>query len=491
MSARRTGFVVLAHARLDRAGALVRHLRAHGAPVVVHLDRRCTERGDFADAAVLSLHAAEWGTMALVDATLDAAARLLADHPATAHVALVSGDTLPVRPLDELDAFLEEHPGMDFIESVPVAERDWVAGGLSEERLTLWHPISWRRWRRGFDALVALQRAAGVRRRLPPGLAAHFGSQWWCLSARTLRAMLEDPRLPAWRRFFRLTWIPDESFFQTVVRSVGEPARLRPHSLMLARFDAGGQPHAFHDDHADWLAGAGPFLARKADPDAEGLYARFLGAPRVPNLRPAFGGSIDEAPFAAARRARLAEPAGLQTQARFPSGSSVKLVTTARSWGLVAARDPALVAAALAAVSGTAPGVEAHGRLFAPEGAVFAGGGSHGPGNLPADPRLRDHRPEQFLARLIFARRERFTLFGFVPGDTPRAAQMAVRDHNARIVLLEEPGEALLPVLRGRPPAPLHARVVRLDAGALRAEPDGGPTTRALIAAFTSGAPSP
>ncbi len=498
----RTGFVILAHQRLDRAAQLARHITGHGAPVVVHVDPRCREpRPDFGGAQVFSAHEAEWGMMGLVDATLDAAARLLRDHPATAHVMLASGSCLPVRPIPELEYFLETRPGADFIESVPVAEADWVQGGLSHERFSLWFPLPWKRRRRSFDRLVEVQRLLRVNRRMPEGLAPHLGSQWWCLSARTLTAILEDPRLPAWRRYFRTTWIPDECFFQTLVRALGDREALVPRSLTLARFDHSGQPYVFHDDHAAWLAGIEPYFARKIDPDAEGLYRNFLVAPDHPHVRPGFTAEIDTAPFDAARRARLEEPRGLQTQSRYPSGSGPRLLGTAAPWACIAGTDADLLAAAAAALRDRLPEAEAevHGRLFAPEGATFADGGVHGPGNLPADATLRDYRPEQFLARLVFARQPVLTVFTFAEGDTPRAGQMAARDANARLVLLAADvaeADRILAALRtrdpgkGRPPViePLHATVTRVDPDALRrdlAAAGGGPALDSLAAAVT------
>ena len=45
-----------------------------------------------------------------------------------------------------------------------------------------------------------------------------MGSQWWCLTRATLRAILRDPDRPALARYFRGVWIPDESYFQTLAR---------------------------------------------------------------------------------------------------------------------------------------------------------------------------------------------------------------------------------------------------------------------------------
>ena len=98
---------------------------------------------------------------------------------------------LPLRPVAELRAFLGRYPDADFIESVNVSDVGWTVGGLNEERFTLHFPFSFRKNRKLFDRYVQLQRRLGVKRRLPQGVAPHIGSQWWCLTARTLRAVEE------------------------------------------------------------------------------------------------------------------------------------------------------------------------------------------------------------------------------------------------------------------------------------------------------------
>ncbi len=78
----------------------------------------------------------------------------------------------------------------------------WTVGGLDIERFTLRFPFSWRTHRRLFDAYVRLQRRLGLRRRIPADIVPHLGSQWWCLTRRTLSAILEDPDRPAHDRLF-------------------------------------------------------------------------------------------------------------------------------------------------------------------------------------------------------------------------------------------------------------------------------------------------
>lgn len=469
-AAARPAFAVLAHERLDRAAALVQALAPHG-PVAVHLDASVTDHGPLADvpAQVIQTRRAEWGRIGLVEASLDLARVLLAqnvsaenpgrENPGTenarpenartenpSHICLLSGACLPIRPVPDLAAHLA--PGRDYIESIP-ADQGWVQDGLSAERFTLYHPFSFRTQRWWFDRSVDLQRAFGVHRRLPGGIAPHLGLQWWCLSAETLTRLLDDARLPAWLRFFRRTWIPDEGFFQSLQRAVGDHPPLP--TMHLNRFDPRGRPYVFHDDHVGLLTKADAFFARKIDPDADVLYRTFLPEPPQGPRCP-----VDETRFNAARAQEVTGGRGQLSPARYPGGTTQSAVQTAAPYLVLVAEDAALLTGLRQAL-GAVPGAILHGLLFQQDlPAAFADGGAFTWGNLPADPAIRSYRPAQFLARLVWAERGQKTVFGFVPGPPSAIAGQIIGDGNARILLLGDAARltalmtAPLPVKRRR-----------------------------------------
>ncbi len=111
-------------------------------------------------------------------------------------------------------------------------------------------------------------------RRVPEGIVPHIGSQWWCLTRQTLSAILEDPDRAVYDRYFKRVWIPDESYFQTLVRLYSQSVESR--SLTLSKFDYQGKPHIFYDDHLQLLRRSDCFVARKIWPHANRLYDNFL-----------------------------------------------------------------------------------------------------------------------------------------------------------------------------------------------------------------------
>ncbi|RMH51912.1 MAG: glycosyl transferase [Alphaproteobacteria bacterium] len=452
------GFVMLAHENLDRAAQLARFLAGQGCPVAVHVDARVpADRlagmrslcdGRMAVRFTRRLRS-EWGSFAIVRATQEAAGLLLREFPHVSHVALISGACLPVRALDDLRGFLAAHPDTDFIESVDLRIGAWVQDGLSEERFTLRFPLSWRRHRWLFDRWVEVQRRLGLRRRLPPGIEPHLGSQWWCLTRRTLQAILEDPRRREFDRFFRWSWIPDETYFQTLARR--HALRIDSRSLTFSRFDHWGRPHLFYDDHAELLVQTDHFFARKIWRGAEGLYARFLDpagvAPRGTRLEP----RPVERPFAEARQLRCEGRPGVLGMGRFPCRWHSPQQATPRPY-LVFDGFDALLPGWHRALG--APGRVSHGRLFAPDRVEFADGAPVWTGNLPANPRIRDRAPDQFLIALLRHEDAAQVSLQLCPGDHPQMMAFIARDPNARILRLE--GAELLAAFRAGP-GPGHA----------------------------------
>jgi len=199
------------------------------------------------------------GVVMLVHTALNRAEEVIR-HWSAAGCPLASGSCLPLRPIDDLTDYLEKRPRTDFIESATTADVPWTQGGLDFERFTLRFPFSWRKNRFLFDRYVEFQRRFKMYRRVPAGIVPHMGSQWWCLTRQTLSAILEDPDRSIYDTYFKRVWIPDESYFQTLVRLYSQNIESR--SLTLSKFDYQGKPHIFYDDHLQLLRRSDCFVAR-------------------------------------------------------------------------------------------------------------------------------------------------------------------------------------------------------------------------------------
>ena len=431
------GVIMLIHKDFDRAEHLVRLWAGAGCPVVVHVDSAVPRVAhdsfvaavsDLPDVQFSRRHRCEWGTWGLVAATQDAVRQMLAEFPDVGRVYLASGSCLPLRPIAELQRYLDAHPATDFIESATTADVPWTVGGLDRERFTLRFPFAWKKRRRLFDRFVAFQQAVGYRRSIPNELVPHMGSQWWCLTRQTLEAIQNDPRRAEYDRYFKSVWIPDESYYQTLARR--HARRIESRSLTLSKFDYQGKPHIFFDDHAELLARSNCFVARKIWRDAEGLYARFPAKDpdRALDAKPTTG-AVDRI-FAQAVERRIRGRQGLYMQSRFP--------TRDRRAGLAA--RPYVVLQGFDDIFqdfenwlNRQTGALVHGHLFATDRVHFAGDAPIFRGGLTAHPHLRDYNPRAFLTNLIWNSRDTHQCFQFGPADKQEIGDILIGDSQASI----------------------------------------------------------
>jgi hypothetical protein len=434
------GFVMLCHTAFDRASQVARFWAEAGCPVVIHVDRRVSKgeyerfRAALGDLPIVSFSkrfTCEWGMWGLVEATQVAAAQMLERHPDVQHVFLASGSCLPLRPVEDLRDYLQSRAQTDFIESVTTADVDWTIGGLEQERFTFRFPFSWRKQRRLFDAYTSLQRRVGLRRKVPAGLVPHLGSQWWCLTRRTLSSILNDPERPHYDRYFRKVWIPDECYFQTLTRLYS--SQIESRSLTLSKFDLVGRPHMFYDDHLQLLRRSDCFVARKIWPHAERLYRNFL------STEPTSGDRGEPQPakidrlFAKAVERRTRGRPGLYMQSRFPRKDRENGKTCA----------PYSIFHGFTDLFGDfetwltkSIGGRVHGHVFGPQRVEFAGRETVFNGALTDSAALRDYNPRGFLTSLIWNTRGERQCYQFSPRDNQEVNWFTATDPNAQISVI-------------------------------------------------------
>lgn len=434
------GVIMLVHAALNRAEQVARHWIASGCPVVIHVDASVDRKTFNAfkqslDAEPLvkfsKRHKCEWGMWGLVAASQSASELMLDTFPEVRHVYLASGSCLPLRPVNELIAYLDERSRTDFIESATTADVPWTVGGLDSERFSLRFPFSWKKHRFLFDRYVHFQRRIKFKRRIPNGLVPHMGSQWWCLTRQTLSAILQDPDRLIYDRYFQKVWIPDESYFQSLARLYS--TNIESRSLTLSKFDYQGKPHIFYDDHLQLLRRSDCFVARKIWPKADRLYNAFLVRPTAETRKAEPNPAKIDRIFAKAVERRTIGRPGLYMQSRFLDQHWENGVTSApysvfqgftelfedfESW------------------LGKASGCKVHGHLFGAKRAEFNGGQKVINGALSDNAKLRDNNAQAFLTNLIWNTRGERQCFQYGPQDSQANNWLMAKDPNAQISVI-------------------------------------------------------
>jgi len=283
----RIAFILLCHKDPDAIIRQARMLTAAGDYMSIHFDARarpehfrmiCSSLADHPNVPFAKRRVkCGWGEWSLVQASLNAIEAALDAFPRATHFYMLSGDCMAIKSAAYAHEFLDNDDA-DFIESFDFFDSDWIKTGMKRDRLIYRHFFNERTRKRLFYASYALQKKLRLSRRIPDDLQIQIGSQWWCLRRRTVEWILEFTRKRRdVTRFFRTTWIPDETFFQTLVRHHVPEQEIRCRTLTFLMFTDYGMPVTFYNDHYDLLRSQDALFARKISPEATELKQR-LGA---------------------------------------------------------------------------------------------------------------------------------------------------------------------------------------------------------------------
>lgn len=280
----RIAFILLCHKDPEAIIDQARRLTAAGDYIAIHFDARAgkqafeTIREGLKDnpnvAYATKRIKCGWGEWSLVQASLYAVEAAEEAFPRATHFYMVSGDCMSIKSAEHIRKFLDSDD-IDYIESFDFFESDWIKTGIKKDRLIYRHWFNERTQKWLFYKSMELQEKLGLQREIPSDIRVQIGSQWWCLRRRTIEALLDFTRT---RKdvvnFFSTTWIPDETYFQTLVRHLVPNNEINSRTLTFLMFTDYGMPVVLYNDHYDLLVSQDFLFARKISPDATELKKR-------------------------------------------------------------------------------------------------------------------------------------------------------------------------------------------------------------------------
>ncbi|WP_305967873.1 MULTISPECIES: DUF5928 domain-containing protein [unclassified Mameliella] len=276
-------FILLCHKDPDAIVKQAQSLTAVGDYISIHFDARAgaqdfarikTALKDNPNVVFARRIKCGWGEWSLVRATLNAVEAAVDAFPRATHFYMVSGDCMAIKSAEYAHAFLDRRE-CDYIESFDYFQSDWIKTGWKEERLIYRHWFNERTQKRLFYAMFEAQKRLRLTRKIPDDIEVMIGSQWWCLRRRTIEWILDFVKTRRdVVRFFASTWIPDETFFQTLVRHLVPEHEIESRTLTFLLFTDYGMPVNFYNDHYDLLLSQDYLFARKISPEATELRRR-------------------------------------------------------------------------------------------------------------------------------------------------------------------------------------------------------------------------
>jgi len=205
------------NAQLER---LIQKLSHPEADIYIHVDLK----KNIEDFAALKKHSrvylvlkrvkVYWGSFTIVQATINGFAAILSSGKEYGYINLLSGQDYPVQSINNIHKFLGDNPGKAFMEYYLVNEV-WTE---AITRITRYHLANYT-----FAGRYTVEKWLNKimpERKLPYGLTAVGRSQWFTIASEFARYILDyiksHPRIV---KFFKLSWAPDELFFQTILHN--------------------------------------------------------------------------------------------------------------------------------------------------------------------------------------------------------------------------------------------------------------------------------
>ena len=295
--------IILAHQRPEQVGLLASRLRHPGVRLYLHVERRAPlapfrralQRARANEVRLLPRYAAPWGSPGCVDAELAGLRLAVADG--CDYFMLISGQDLPVRPVQAIYEFAQEASSRSYIEHWPLhTSRHRFAG---RDR-TDFYSYTLRGTRRlciprGEDVSHLSARARLVNqalrlpgmfkppRRFPDYIRPFAGATWWNISREAADHVLAFVAAhPDYRRYHEHTWVPEEIFVQSILAGTAFAER---HVVIgdALRFYEWEEMHARVLTSADLpaLAQSSALFARKFDKEVDAAVLEQLHAVRA------------------------------------------------------------------------------------------------------------------------------------------------------------------------------------------------------------------
>ncbi|MDB5157364.1 MAG: hypothetical protein JWR50_2071 [Mucilaginibacter sp.] len=213
--------------------------------------------------------AISWGGFNMVEASLRLIkAAVSFSKKEFDYLALVSGADLPLKSNEFINDFLSQNSGNEYLQHFEVTPYSHWSGNGGLDRTNFY----WFMDDIGFlesQKLYYAQKTTGnLYRPLPQPLEKLYGgSQWWTLTRACAAYILQFiTQNPAVKDYFRFSFIPDESFFQTIVLNSVFQKKVVNNNFRLIDWNTGPQyPKVFTVADEQLLMESEALIARKFD----------------------------------------------------------------------------------------------------------------------------------------------------------------------------------------------------------------------------------
>ncbi|BCL36772.1 beta-1,6-N-acetylglucosaminyltransferase [Nostoc sp. MS1] len=187
-----------------------------------------------------------WGEFSIVQATIDLIKAALSKQKFE-YLILISGSDYPLKNAQYIKDFLQRKKGSEFITLVEVPHEEYRKGWDRFHQYRISFPSN-NKILRGVKRVLnfVINNVLHWQRNYKKSLGdlkPYAGGQWWALSGDACQYILDFiEKNPKVVRFFQTAFIPDESFFQTILGNSSFMSRIKP-NLTFTKWDDSEHPN--------------------------------------------------------------------------------------------------------------------------------------------------------------------------------------------------------------------------------------------------------
>jgi hypothetical protein len=274
-------FVILAHKNPVQLQKLTDYLLENGASVFVHIDKKNSaifhdyiKRNQNKNSLfIYSEFKVYWGSYNQIKATFLLLRNAL-QYSEFDFISLISGQDLPIKPINELKNFLSTNRNVSFLENHPLPCHWGGNGGLDRFRL-LWFIEMPRPFSNLFNKFMVLLHFIQNKMRLYKKISVpvYGGANWFTLNfemADYVNRFLDNN--PDFLKSFRFTRCADEIVLQTILLNSDFKNSIENRNLHLVDWQNGPEyPRTFRQEDFERLKTCNAFFARKFDQDVDNV----------------------------------------------------------------------------------------------------------------------------------------------------------------------------------------------------------------------------
>lgn len=274
-------YLILCHKNPNQVQILIDKLNSRNTDFYIHIDKKSKEFDLNKKNNIFILPPerridVRWATSSMVSATMELIHFMLEHNKVYDYIFLISGQDFPIKTNEEIEKYLTDNLGFNFIEVLPHTHKLYKR---YKKRNELYYP----RWMQKSSVCAKVLKKLYIllsggymhtfvifKRTNIENITFEFGSQWWCLTYECLLwiANYIDNNQKI-LKFFENSLTPDECIFQTAFMQSPYKENIHNNITYLEWAENKNNPRVFTAEDYCLLKSSDCLFARKFDIEAD------------------------------------------------------------------------------------------------------------------------------------------------------------------------------------------------------------------------------